>query len=121
MVDIVLYDEKCSFCQLSKRVMEKLDWQKKLLFFPLQAYKGTILEPEQLKQTLHVVRSNGRVYRGFYAIRRILTRLPLLKVPSMLCYLPLVPRFGEAAYRFVAKRRHRIMRLLNLFHLSRRR
>ncbi|WP_099220926.1 thiol-disulfide oxidoreductase DCC family protein [Listeria costaricensis] len=118
MVDIVLYDEKCSFCQLSKSIMEKLDWRKKLLFFPLQSYKGTALEPEQLKLTLHVVRSNGRVYRGFYAVRRILTRLPLLKIPSILCYLPFVPRLGEAAYRFVARRRNRIMRLFKMFRLS---
>ncbi len=108
----VLYDGNCSFCKWVKGYVERLDKRHLLNFEKLQEDSGIYFNQTDLLAELHVVSENGRIYRGFSAIRRILRTLPVIKWGAFLLYLPLVPILGEWIYRLVARNRGKIWRFI---------
>ncbi|WP_088840690.1 thiol-disulfide oxidoreductase DCC family protein [Listeria sp. ILCC797] len=109
MKDIVFYDGNCEFCKEVKRIMMKLDKKGQLKWQPLQTYKGSYFSASELHEQLHAISENGRIYRGFYAVRKILMRLPYWKWLAVALYLPGIPFFGRKIYRLIARKRGRIM------------
>ncbi|WP_080844346.1 thiol-disulfide oxidoreductase DCC family protein [Cytobacillus gottheilii] len=110
----VLYDGTCSLCKESKRVFEKLDWRGKAAWMSLQEYEkisdGTHFNKKELRKEIHLITSNGKVVKGYYAVRLIMLQCPPVFVLGLLMYLPLVPLIGNPIYKWVAKNRHKFFR-----------
>lgn len=115
MKEIVFYDEQCAFCIEVKRLMMKFDKKGQLNFQPLQRYQGAYFSTKDLLRELHVVSENGCIYRGFYAVRQLLSHLTFWKWLTPLFYLPGIPFLGRKIYRLVAKHRGKIMRYLKKY------
>lgn len=108
----VLYDGNCSFCKWVKGYVERLDKQGLLYFEKLQEDSGSYFNQTDLLRELHVVSENGRIYRGFSAVRRILRALPIVKWGALVLYLPFIPILGEWLYRLIARNRGKIWRFI---------
>lgn len=114
MKEIALYDESCSLCQLSKKRIMSLDWFKRVNWVSLQEYEkkeiSLHINKKELRKELHLITVNGKVLKGFYAIRKIMLQCPLLVLPGVICYIPFVDIIGNPMYRLVAKNRHSFFR-----------
>ncbi len=109
MKAIIFYDGNCEFCKEVKRIMTKFDKNEELEWRALQTYEGTYFSPSDLYEQLHVVSWDGHIYRGFYAVRKILTYLSYWKWLALALYFPGIPFFGRKIYRLVARKRGKIM------------
>jgi len=111
----VLYDGECGLCRAQARWLRRLDWCRRLRWedFHVTAAQGTCpagLGRESLEQSLHVVAADGRVLRGFLAVRLLARCLPALWPLVPLLYIPGAASLGEPLYRLVARNRHRLVR-----------
>lgn len=99
-----------SLCRLSKNRVKKLDWFKQITWLSLQEFEQQPnhihYNKKELRTELHLITAKGDAVKGFYAIRKIMLRCPLLVLPGMICYLPYVELIGNRVYRWVAKSRH---------------
>lgn len=125
---IVIWDDECGFCTRSKQLMIRLDFDRILQWVPGRSGVGSEwgLKDAQWRESMYSV-SGGVVRQGYDAWRAMLVRLPVfwyvallitaLAVPlkaylfiiaGLIFFLsPLSNRLGEAAYRWVARNRHR--------------
>ncbi|MGC8722663.1 MAG: thiol-disulfide oxidoreductase DCC family protein [Acidobacteriota bacterium] len=111
----VLYDGECGLCRAQALWLRRLDWRRRLRWedFHESAARGTCpagLGREALERSLHVVAADGRLFRGFLALRRLALCLPALWPFVPLLYLPGAASLGEPLYRLVARNRHRLDR-----------
>lgn len=87
-----------------------LDWFKLVDWVSLQDYENQptshLFNRKELRKELHVITSNGKVLKGFYAIRKLMLQCPPLVILGVICYLPFVDLVGNRLYRWVAKNRH---------------
>ena len=99
-----------------RKKMMSLDWFKRVDWISLQEYekKPTCysFSRKELRKELHLITSNGKVLKGFYAIRKMMLHCPLLVMPGVICYIPFVDLVGNRVYRWVAKHRHLFFRKL---------
>ncbi|MDE3839982.1 DUF393 domain-containing protein [Bacillus methanolicus] len=114
MKTIALYDQTCSLCQETKRIFNKLDWLGKVEWISLQEYEKKQscfpFRKEDLRKELHIVTPSNKIYKGFYAVRRLLVLLPATFFFGILIHAPLVDRIGSPIYKWVAKNRHKFLR-----------
>ena len=107
---MVLYDGQCRFCRASVAQLRALDWLGRLDYgdardastlsrFP-QVERPAALERLQL-----VPPGGDGVLDGFYAVRWMAGRLPLLWIFWPLLWFPGVPWLGVRAYDWVARNR----------------
>ncbi len=111
-VDVV-YDGLCLFCLRSLRVVRALDVRHALEFHDANDRDAVLarfpsLAEAELDDAMYAVDGSGRVYRGFYAFRRIARTTPLEWWLLPLLYFPGVNRVGERAYGLVARNRSRL-------------
>ena len=130
----VFYDGDCGFCELSRRVMTRVDpgrvytWEK-LQTGRAQSQYG--VSNDALTQRLHVVIDGGEIRSGFAAFKRMLLANPItyfffaaavlgsgwvsagfrsLVIAAFVAFFfPLFSSVGEAAYNWVARNRHLMM------------
>jgi predicted DCC family thiol-disulfide oxidoreductase YuxK len=110
----VLYDEDCGFCRWSAERLRRWDRRGSLRFAPIQSATGLSvlrsLEPDARLDSLHVVGADGRLWSGADAIPVLLRSLPGGRPVAALAAAAAAPT--DAAYRWVARRRGRLGRLL---------
>ncbi|WP_158555776.1 thiol-disulfide oxidoreductase DCC family protein [Peribacillus glennii] len=110
MTDTALYDAECILCRKTKQAISAFDWLDSIKWASLQEYEKqnhTIhFNKKQLREEMHLVTKKGKVLKGFYAVRRIMVKCPLLFLIGAFCYIPSVPLIGVPLYRFIAARRH---------------
>ena len=110
----VLYDGDCGFCRWSADKLRVWDRRHRLTFAPIQSARGAeLLDAVPVAQRLdsmHAVTSDGRVWSGGRAVRVILAELPggSILVPVAAAF----PGTTGWMYRFVARHRDRLGRLL---------
>jgi predicted DCC family thiol-disulfide oxidoreductase YuxK len=109
----VVYDGLCRLCIRSLRVVRALDRRAVLVFHDSNEREPVLdrfpqLRDADLDDAMYAVDADGRVYRGFYAFRRVFRALPLGWWALPLFQLASVGGVGERAYDFVASRRGRI-------------
>ena len=109
MIDIV-YDGQCGFCVRALRFVRRLarrnafrfhdanDSEAVLARFPMLAGADTDM-------AMFAVTEEGRVYRGFFAFRRMLWASPWLAPLLLLFYAPGVGILGPRIYAWIARRR----------------
>jgi len=114
MMVTAIYDGQCVICRQSKRLIEALDWRRRVLFLDLHRWDDvqrlvpTLDYPTAMGQ-MHVLAPDG-LYGGFAATRRALKELPLGYPVWLALCLPGMAWLGERAYRFIARHRYRVNR-----------
>ena len=106
----VLYDDRCGKCRRYIRLSTWLDLAGRLepigLSNPRIAREFDHFDPDALNFEMHVIDSKGRVFRGFYAIRRIAQAVPLMWPFAALLFIPGVSAAGEPIYAWIARTRY---------------
>ncbi|MDX1993899.1 MAG: DUF393 domain-containing protein [bacterium] len=115
-----IYDGNCVICNTTRRTVRVLDWFKRVEFLDLhqrmeveQRYPA--LDQSRLMGEIHVVDSQGNVFAGFRGTRRMLRELPLGVPLWAVLRLPIIGDWlGPLVYRFIARNRYAINRLLGV-------
>lgn len=108
---VLFYDGKCNFCITIIKILKGIDLSGKFTFLdlwkdsPLKKY-GLI--QSDLKDQIHLLDKNGEIFKGYFAIREVFRKIPLLLPLSLVTYLPFSSYFGQKIYQFVAKHRHNL-------------
>lgn len=107
---IVFYDGECPLCSSVKIAVEKLDWFQRIQWVPVQIVeksdKFTFLKNRNIYDKIQMLSTNGRLYEGFYTVRKLLTVLPLTFPFSWLLYLPYIDRVLAPLYMWISKNRY---------------
>jgi predicted DCC family thiol-disulfide oxidoreductase YuxK len=112
--NIIFYDGNCTLCKETKRIFTKLDWLDKTEWKSIQQIenekKYSFLNEQDLKKEMHLVTRKGKVFKGFFAVRRLAIFFPLTVFLGLLAYIPFFSLIGVPLYRYVAKNRHKFLR-----------
>lgn len=110
MKHIVFYDARCPLCSSAKAVIEKLDWFRRIRWVPVQEAEGnddfSFLKGRDIYDRIQMLSSKGRLYAGFYTVRKLLTVLPLTFPVSWVFYLPCMDKVLAPLYMWVSKNRY---------------
>lgn len=105
----VIYDDRCSFCVRSARVLQALDRQHAFRYEGMsnaEARRACGVSALEAGKELKLA-SEGRIWGGYEAVVEILGTLPSTSWLTPLLRFAPVRWFGRRAYRWVAARRHR--------------
>ena len=110
-VRTVIFDGECGFCLRAIRIGRRLDWWRRMEWRarlePGVNERFPQLSQEETQRRMVSIRTDGRAYGGFYAVRDILLQLPLTMLPALLLYLPGMSVVGVPLYRWIATNRYR--------------
>lgn len=115
-----VFDGRCVICNQTRRIVSALDWRRRVEFLDLHrrdevAARFPTLDDAAVMGQIHVIDStNGKVYAGFAGTRRMLRELPLTVPLALLLELPGLSWIGERVYRWIARHRYRINKLLGV-------
>ena len=110
----VLFDGLCPLCMRSMATLEQLDGRGRLRYVDIERDWATAsaLAPEVTHEAaverMHVVAPDGRIFRGFHAVRALAVRLPAAWIAVPFLYLPGAAWLGTRAYDALARRRLRV-------------
>jgi predicted DCC family thiol-disulfide oxidoreductase YuxK len=112
-VTTVIYDGYCVLCQQSRKIVQTLDWLKRVEFLDLHNWdevsnRYPALDYETAMGQMQVVEPNGTMHSGFDGVRRLLRELPLTFPIWLLLQIPGMKWVGDRVYRFIARNRYRI-------------
>ncbi|MDL4842572.1 thiol-disulfide oxidoreductase DCC family protein [Aquibacillus rhizosphaerae] len=111
---IILFDEQCYLCRQSKRIISKIDWFNQFKWLSLQQYERnqqlTSVQKDAIKSEMHLIKKNGEVLVGFFAIRYILLHCPLTALAGLVSYVPKSDVIGNPMYRLVARNRYQLFK-----------
>ena len=103
---ILLYDGSCGFCRRSVAILVRLDPERRVARVDMtSALAGslmTTISPERRRQSLHVIRPDGRVLHAGVALRAVLCQVQPEARWRSVGYWPLVPLLIDRAYDLVA-------------------
>src|SRR5262249_44433979 len=109
---VVLYDGHCRFCVAQMKRLMALARRDRVVAVDFQELGALDRFPgishEACMQAMHLITSDGRVYRGFEALVRTLGTRPGLGPAAYLYYLPGLRQLCDRLYTFVAAHRYRI-------------
>src|SRR5215469_13157474 len=101
----VLFDDRCGKCRRFIALSSALDVAGRLvpigLSDPRRARGFGHFDLDELNLEMHVIDSCNRVFRGFYAIRRIALAVPLMWPLAGLLFLPGVSAAGIPIYAWI--------------------
>lgn len=112
MVDLI-YDGQCGFCVRSLRICRALDVRGRFRFHDANARAQTLaafpeLADADFDNAMFAVSPERRVYRGFFAFRRMLWESPFMWMLLPIFYFPGARQAGPRAYAWVARNRERL-------------
>ncbi|WP_053218826.1 thiol-disulfide oxidoreductase DCC family protein [Virgibacillus senegalensis] len=111
---IVLYDGDCYLCRQTKQVIGLLDWFGAFRWLSLQEYERrqtvTSKQRQAIRGEIHIVQPDGKINKGYQAVRFMLIRCLVTAPLGVLMYLPKSEVLGDPLYRWVAKNRYRIFK-----------
>ena len=112
-----IYDGNCVICKQSRKLVMALDWLKRVEFLDLNDWEKVNARYPELDWNaafgqIHTMTEDGKMHGGFYGMRRLLRELPLGFPVWLLLHVPGVTQLGEAFYKFVARNRYRINKLV---------
>lgn len=110
---IVFYDGKCGICVRVKKITEKLDKEHILRFIDLweaeEIIKGTTIKQTDLAKEIHLITGTGEIYRGYFALKYIVTNIFWLRPFRFLFKLPLFDVIGVNLYKVIARNRLKLI------------
>lgn len=111
---LVLYDDSCSLCTFQMRVITWLDWLNKVSLIPISNPNTKTLAPDltpaALREAIHCITPEGRIYRGARAIRFLSARMPLAWPVALILWIPGVIWIAEIVYKWISRNRHLLSR-----------
>jgi len=112
---ILVYDGRCQFCRGSVRMLKVMDLFNTLKPVDYNEQSPQSLHPgltvERAASQLHWIEPDGSLYGGYFVLRRLSWKMPMLYPLIPVLYFPGLGLIGPWAYRFVAKNRY-------LFHFN---
>jgi predicted DCC family thiol-disulfide oxidoreductase YuxK len=115
-----VFDGRCVICNTTRRIIRAMDWLKRVEFLDLHdraqvEARFPFLDYDASMGEIHVIDRNEHVYAGFDATRRMLRAVPLGLPLWLLLSIPGVSNWlGPRMYRFIARHRYKINRLLGV-------
>ena len=111
----VIYDDQCGFCIRSLKVCRVFDLGRRLRFHGASQLRCEAGGPDTFPELAHAdvenamfaVAPDRQVTRGFFAVRRLASEVPLLWPLLVLLYFPGSTRLGPRLYAWVARNRRR--------------
>jgi predicted DCC family thiol-disulfide oxidoreductase YuxK len=108
----VIYDGQCGFCVRLMRMCRAVDVRRVLRFHDANTRaevhaRFPALAGADFDNAMFVVTASGRVYRGFFACRRIAAGVPPMWPLLPLLHLPGAGWIGPKVYAWIAGNRHR--------------
>mgnify|MGYP003855140515 FL=1 len=91
MKNLIIYDGNCKLCKTTSSVISFLS--KNFQFDP----------NNKTNEVIYI--ENDKVYKGFYAIRRISLKIPFLWIFIPIFYFPFFDKIGTKIYNLVSKHR----------------
>ncbi|MBB6449315.1 putative DCC family thiol-disulfide oxidoreductase YuxK [Geomicrobium halophilum] len=108
---IVFYDAECPLCRSVKAVLQKLDWQNDVAWFPVQRVSRNTLEKanayKNMYDEIYMLTKDKKVLTGYNTVRKLLSIFPVTLPFALFLYLPGAIVLGRPIYRFVSIRRYR--------------
>ena len=112
---IVLYDGECALCTFQSRLITWLDWFNTVSLLPIadpRAHEiAPRLTPADLREAIHCVAANGRIYRGARCLRFIGSRMPLAIPFVLVMWVPGAIFIAEIFYRWLSRNRYLLSRV----------
>jgi predicted DCC family thiol-disulfide oxidoreductase YuxK len=107
---IVVYDDQCTFCGRSMRLLRRLDWLRRLdrLGYSEAVERYPEVGRGELGDGLRVRFPDGSVRLGVDAVRSAAIRTPLGALGAWTLYVPGLHGLGAKAYGALAARRMRL-------------
>ena len=105
-----IYDADCGMCASTVRFLRRLDWRNRISWISAQSLDTPppSLSWEDLDRSAYLETPTGDLHEGFFAIRKLLLRLPITAPIGALMLIPGVRLAGVPAYRWVARNRYRL-------------
>jgi predicted DCC family thiol-disulfide oxidoreductase YuxK len=116
---IAIYDGHCVICNTTRRIVTALDWFSRVRWVDLHNRTAALdaypaLDLERAMGEIHLV-DGPRLFTGFNATRRLLRAVPLGVPLWAILRLPVIGSWlGPRMYRFIARNRYAINRLLGV-------
>ena len=109
----VIYDGDCQFCTRTLRAIQWLDPRGIMQLYDshaseLVADRFPMLADADFDQAMFAVTAQGTVFRGYFAFKEILRRLPLTWPLLLFLYMPGANTVGPRVYAWVARNRRRL-------------
>lgn len=106
----ILYDGHCGLCQRSVFAMQLFDAFHRItpVDYHNLAQRQKVaphLRLQDLDRAMHIKLSDGRMYRGFDAMRVLTWHLPVFWLVAPFLYIPGIPQLGRLFYARIAARR----------------
>jgi len=117
MKAIMLYDGLCVLCQQTQRLVRWLDWLGRVERLDAQDRQTINVRFPQLAEQnilgeIFVQTADGGWLVGFFGMRYLAWQLPVAWLLLPILYLPGMNFLGPKAYRWIAKRRYALNKLL---------
>ena len=108
----IIYDGECLFCTRALRVLGWVDVSRAMQIYDshataLIAARFPMLHGADFDQAMFAVTDRGDVFRGYFAFKALVRKLPLTWPLLPLFYLPGSNRIGPQLYAWVARNRRR--------------
>jgi predicted DCC family thiol-disulfide oxidoreductase YuxK len=117
MMVTAIYDANCVICRQSKRIVNALDWLHRVEFLDLQNWEVVnarypALDWNAAFGQMHTMTPDGQMIGGFKGVRALLRQLPLGFPIWLLLHIPGIDWIGEQVYKFIARNRYTINKLV---------
>lgn len=117
MKTVMLYDGLCVLCTQTQRMVSALDWLGRVERLNAQDFNKVYSRFPELKEAdilgeIYVQTPAGDWQVGFFGMRSIAWQLPLGWLALPILYFPGMNALGPRLYRWVAKRRYAINKLM---------
>lgn len=110
----VFYDGGCSICDREAQLWRRLDQRQELKLIDIASPDFDAadhgLDAADVQRFMHVKTSDGRVFVGVDALRRVWRELPGLSALAHLSCLPGIDQLVRMAYQAFARNRYRFAR-----------
>ena len=105
----IIYDGHCQFCIRALRLLKRFDPKQTIEMLDYHAPETLAKFPqvsyEQANEAMLVISPKGKVYRGFFAFRRLILDLPRLWPLLIAFYFPGAFLIGPKIYAWIAANR----------------
>ena len=109
----IVYDGDCAFCTRSLRALQRLGGRGVMHLYDshaseLIAARFPMLADADFDNAMFAVTADGSVFRGYFAFKELLRKLPAAWPLLLLCDLPGAGVIGPWIYAWVARNRTRL-------------
>ena len=112
---VVLYDSDCALCTFQMRLLTWLDWFNKVEWIAINDPRSEDIAPEltreELREAIHCITPEDRVYRGARCVRFLGMRMPLLVPVAVFLWVPGVIWLAEKFYMWVSRNRYTLSKI----------